>query len=164
MIYHNIYITARHNKNFLYGIQNLQIMSNIKTMNKGEIQVVLGLLVFNGRATTEQLANNFALSERYIRNITVMLRKKKIISSLRAKDIKTGIRFGSPLFNSSIEELPDDNKQKVHILTMDFPSLMKRYPEILEWTDVILKINKPEELEDHLKKLRRDKHAKKKKE
>ena len=129
-------------------------MSRKEKMSSGEIQVILGVLVFNGKATTGQLAYNFDLSDNYVRNITVLLRKKKTITSLRHKDIRTGIRFGSPLFDSSFQDLPKDNKEKLHILTIDYQSLLKEYPEILEWTNTILGIKTPAELKAHLKKLR----------
>ena len=58
--------------------------------------------------------------------------------------------------DSSFQDLPKDNKKKLHILTIDYQSLLKEYPEVLEWTNTILGIRTPAELKNHLKKLRRE--------
>jgi hypothetical protein len=123
-------------------------------LSKGEILAIFGIQILNGRATTKQLTDILKLSERYIRNLTVLLRRKKYITSLGASEIRIGIRFGSPV--SSISEVEIGPKEKVHILTIDFQELLEKHPEILEWAKSTFKISSKKELEEYLEKIRKE--------
>lgn len=125
-------------------------------LSKGEILVILGLLVFDGRATLKQLKKILGISERYIRNIIVNLKRKRVIDSLGVSEITGGIFLGSPYRNSSLLEMFENPREKIYVLTMDFSQLLENYPEILKWTENSLKINSPQDLLKHLEKVRKE--------
>lgn len=125
-------------------------------LSKGEILVILGLLVFDGRATLKQLKKILGISERYIRNIIVNLKRKRVIDSLGVSEITGGIFLGSPYRNSSLLEMFENPREKIYVLTMDFSQLLENYPEILKWTENSLKISSPQDLLKHLEKVRKE--------
>ncbi|MEM3650429.1 MAG: hypothetical protein QW831_06880 [Candidatus Jordarchaeaceae archaeon] len=122
----------------------------MERLSEGEITVILGLLTLEGMAATEDLAGVLRSSEQYVRNNIYKLRKKGIVTSLRPSQIAVGILFGSPI----LEEVPAKAKQKVHMLNVEFDELVKKYPEILEYSRTILKLKTPEELKRQIEKTR----------
>jgi len=124
-----------------------------RELNEREISLVFALLVFNGRATTDQLVDFLKISKGYLVNILTSLRKKDIIASFRVSEAKTSVIFGSPSFNfHTLETL--NPKERIHFLKLDLPELLKRYPETLRWAKITLGIKSQQELEEHLKRVR----------
>jgi predicted transcriptional regulator len=120
-------------------------------LSEGEIAVIFGLMLMEEKAATRDLAKILRRSEQYVRNNIYKLRKKGIVASLRPSQIAIGILFGSPI----PEEATSKSKQKIHILKVDFDTLLKKHPEILEYSELILKIKTSEDLKKQIEQTRK---------
>jgi predicted transcriptional regulator len=129
-------------------------MHNKENLSKSEIQIILGLLIHGGNATTRELSETLNFPQKYVSNITASLAKKGVIISLRASEFQSGIVFGSPIFRGIFLNKPIKPKEKIHILKMNVDEILAKFPEILEWTKLALGINTAEELKKHFEKLR----------